>query len=244
MYNNVGVRTTKGAGVSGFIERSRAFGAVRSQYSFDSGSSAAGGGARSRTPAAKRALMPPREAAKDYVAHVLSQKDAEGLTEALNEHMKLRDIKLAVVQMRKRLRTEAGPEANTPDGTARIETIVTRHHADLLGQYIAETEAAAAGTTTASADAKSAKAFADAFGVTVGGAAAAGAEDEDGTAWRFDTGSSFDRRRQAEAKAAAEAAYREKREQDIANAVLKKVQREVDALRSGKGKRARDEPDS
>jgi hypothetical protein len=171
MYNNVGVRTTKGAGVSGFIERSRAFGAVRSQYSFDSGSSAAGGGARSRTPAAKRALMPPREAAKDYVAHVLSQKDAEGLTEALNEHMKLRDIKLAVVQMRKRLRTEAGPEANTPDGTARIETIVTRHHADLLGQYIAETEAAAAGTTTASADAKSAKAFADAFGVKVGGAA-------------------------------------------------------------------------
>ena len=246
MYNNAGLKSSKGTGISGFLERNKAYGAIRTQYNFNAATSS-----KRLSAAAQRALMQPREAAKAYVASALSSAEADALSEQLEEHIKLREVKLAVTNLRKKLRSEAKVLDAATEG--RIEEALRRHHQDLLEQYIADAEARANANAAAAKDdgagtgngakmgTKSARAFAEAFGVKRAGVASSSApaggddvEEDDqaeNSAWTFE-GSSFDRRRQTEAKARAEAAYRERREQQAAQQVMERGQREIDALRN------------
>lgn len=243
MHNGVGLATTKGVGMSGFMERSKAFAAVRSQYSFHPGSSGPGG---AKSAAAKRAALAPQEAAKQYVADVLSQREAAELVARLTEHAKLRSIKLKVVEMKQRLQNEAessGKSRNDPEIDRRVKEV----HAALLQEYIDEAEKAEAARLKALAkaaeppqmrppraaggkrfrgrlqeddddddapkpEAKTADAFRRAFGV----------------AHRAETdASAFDRQLRAERKE-SEAEYRERREREVVEQVVRKVTRDAE----------------
>lgn len=119
MFNGVGLATTKGVGMSGFIERSKAFGAIRSQYSFAYDQQQR---QKQRAQATQQALTPEEEA-RQYVAKVTSRNELRSCLLEMEAFERRRKIWLEVCELREQLerkaqeclqRNEAVPEDLTP----------------------------------------------------------------------------------------------------------------------------------
>ena len=192
--------------MSGFIERSKAFAPIRSQYGF----SHTGPATQRADIASATAQGDPQEASRQYVTKAVGGQKCRELQRRQADHARLRKVRLAIAEERER-RLALGETMDT------IHPVLKALHTTLLERLIAEEEAAMV-AARAAAQQEQDSGFRQKRGRPDGGAAqpaAYSAAVEEGTA--------FDRRRNAAAKAERTAAWQAKQEDRVAEAVQKRV---------------------